>query len=151
VANKKTLARRAALAQAAADLRAQLDAEAAETPPEASTAPVTAPTGIVPEEPVNWFRGDAHALLRQIYTDPRMPLELRVDAAKSAIRFERPALVASHVQHSNAPSRQVLANLSTAQLRALLADMDQAGTNGQVIDVAALPEPEPVEPDGDGC
>jgi hypothetical protein len=55
------------------------------------------------------------------------------------------------VQHSNAPSRQVLANLSTAQLRALLADMDQAGTNGQVIDVAALPEPEPVEPDGDGC
>src|SRR5262245_55297861 len=38
------------------------------------------------------FEGDAHALLIQIYKNIRLPLELRLHAAKAAIRFEKPAL-----------------------------------------------------------
>ncbi|MEZ0064021.1 hypothetical protein ABIF26_009583 [Bradyrhizobium elkanii] len=38
------------------------------------------------------FDGDAHALLMAIYKDTAKPIELRLDAAKAAIRFEKPAL-----------------------------------------------------------
>jgi hypothetical protein len=125
VPNKRTIARLEALNAASGELRAQLDAEAAQAPPDKlETAPVVRPPIVLPDAPVNWFRGDAHALLRTIYTDPRVPMELRVDAAKSAIRFERPALVASHVQHSNAPSKAVLAAMTTDQLKALLLEID---------------------------
>lgn len=119
--NKRTQARREALEKAAAELRAGLDAEVAHD--FGSVA--------VPEPP---FRGDAHALLRSIYVDSRWPMELRVDCAKSAIRFERPALVASHVSHTSAPSRAVLASLSTEQLKSLLLEMDADGANGQLIE-----------------
>jgi hypothetical protein len=71
-------------------------------------------------------------------------MELRLDAAKSAIRFERPALVASHVQHSNSPSRAVLASLSTEQLKALLLEMDANVISGQVV------ESDDPEDDGEG-
>jgi len=40
------------------------------------------------------FEGDAHALLMTIYKDPAQPMELRLDAAKAAIRFEKPVLAA---------------------------------------------------------
>ena len=38
------------------------------------------------------FEGDAHALLMAVYKDPAHELTLRVDAAKAAIRYEKPAL-----------------------------------------------------------
>lgn len=38
------------------------------------------------------FEGDAHALLMAIYKDNLKPIELRIDAAKAAIRFEKPSL-----------------------------------------------------------
>ena len=38
------------------------------------------------------FDGDAHALLIAIYKDGRLPVELRVDAAKAAIGYEKPRL-----------------------------------------------------------
>jgi hypothetical protein len=38
------------------------------------------------------FEGDAVALMQLIYRDPALPIELRLDAAKSSARFERPAL-----------------------------------------------------------
>src|SRR5437764_1208697 len=38
------------------------------------------------------FGGDAHALLCLVYKDGEVALELRVDAAKAAIRYEKPAL-----------------------------------------------------------
>lgn len=38
------------------------------------------------------FDGDAHALLMAIYKDLSQPIELRIDAAKAAIRFEKPVL-----------------------------------------------------------
>lgn len=44
------------------------------------------------------FEGDAHALLMMVYKDPNQDMSLRLDAAKAAIRFEKPALAA--VNHS---------------------------------------------------
>jgi hypothetical protein len=38
------------------------------------------------------FAGDAYELLVHIYKDPGRQLALRLDAAKTAIRYERPAL-----------------------------------------------------------
>ena len=38
------------------------------------------------------FVGDAHAFLVSIYKDPAQPIELRMESAGKAIRFEKPAL-----------------------------------------------------------
>jgi hypothetical protein len=38
------------------------------------------------------FDGDAHSLLMAVYKDVARPIELRVDAAKAAIRYEKPSL-----------------------------------------------------------
>lgn len=35
---------------------------------------------------------DAHALLTAVYRNPGLPIDLRVDAAKASIKFEKPAL-----------------------------------------------------------
>jgi hypothetical protein len=43
-------------------------------------------------EAVRPHEGDALAYLMSIYKDPTMPENLRIDAAKAAIRYERPAL-----------------------------------------------------------
>jgi hypothetical protein len=40
------------------------------------------------------FIGDAVAFMQLLYRDPAQPIELRLDAAKAASRFERPALAA---------------------------------------------------------
>src|ERR1700730_5071209 len=41
---------------------------------------------------VEAFDGDAHALLMMIYKNTAHPIELRVDAAKAAIGYEKPRL-----------------------------------------------------------
>jgi hypothetical protein len=41
---------------------------------------------------VEAFGGDAHALLMMIYKNTAHPIELRVDAAKAAIGYEKPRL-----------------------------------------------------------
>jgi hypothetical protein len=48
------------------------------------------------------FQGDAHALLMTVYKDPSQDWPLRIDAAKAAIKFEKPALssVEARVEHS---------------------------------------------------
>jgi hypothetical protein len=38
------------------------------------------------------FNGDAHLLLVQIYKNQRLPVELRLEAAKAAIGYEKPRL-----------------------------------------------------------
>src|SRR5690349_19431351 len=38
------------------------------------------------------FKGDAWELVVTIYKDNKLDMQLRLDAAKAAIRFERPAL-----------------------------------------------------------
>lgn len=46
------------------------------------------------------FKGDSHALLMTVYKDEDRPIELRVDAAKTAIRYEKPALSSVDAHHS---------------------------------------------------
>jgi len=41
------------------------------------------------------FEGDAHALLMAVYKDKTQPIELRVDAAKAAVGYEKPRLQAT--------------------------------------------------------
>jgi hypothetical protein len=43
------------------------------------------------------FQGDAHALLIALYKDQSRPIEVRLDAAKAAIRFEKPSLASQAV------------------------------------------------------
>ena len=43
------------------------------------------------------FKGDAHAFLVAIYKDPAHTIELRLDAAKAAVRYEKPSLAAIDV------------------------------------------------------
>ena len=47
------------------------------------------------------FEGDAHAFLMAVYKDPAQPIELRIDAAKAAIRYEKPALASVDVTSAN--------------------------------------------------
>ena len=50
------------------------------------------------------FQGDAHAYMMAIYKDPSLPVELRLDAAKAAARYEKPALssVTANITHKPA-------------------------------------------------
>jgi hypothetical protein len=50
------------------------------------------------------FNGDAHALLMLVYKDPSLPIDLRMDAAKAAIRYETPALQATELTGANGSS-----------------------------------------------
>jgi hypothetical protein len=54
------------------------------------------------------FDGDAHALLIALYRDPRVPLELRKDAAACALRVEKPALAASAILNSGRTLEQLI-------------------------------------------
>jgi hypothetical protein len=64
--NKRSLEREAALAKAAAEIEGVLGDQA--------------------------FDGDAHALLMVIYKNGALPIDLRLDAARAAISFEKPRL-----------------------------------------------------------
>ena len=44
------------------------------------------------------FSGDAHALLVSVYKDESRDIHLRIDAAKAAIRYEKPALSATELK-----------------------------------------------------
>ena len=44
----------------------------------------------------NVFSGDAHALLMAVYKNELSDMDLRIDAAKAAIRYEKPSLVSVH-------------------------------------------------------
>lgn len=56
----------------------------------------------VEELGLHCFQGDSHALLMLVYKDTRQPLELRLDAAKSAIGYEKPKLSSVDANHSGA-------------------------------------------------
>jgi antitoxin component of RelBE/YafQ-DinJ toxin-antitoxin module len=66
VKNKRTLEREAALAKAAAEIEGVLGDQA--------------------------FDGDAHMMLMAVYKDGALPIDLRLDAARAAISFEKPRL-----------------------------------------------------------
>jgi len=44
---------------------------------------------------------DAHGFLRAVYNNEALPLQVRLDAARTAIKYERPTLAAVAVQHSD--------------------------------------------------
>lgn len=60
---------------------------------EAARAAAAAVEAVIPDA----FDGDAHAFLIAVYKDPSQPMEMRLDAAKAAVRFEKPALGAIDV------------------------------------------------------
>ena len=47
------------------------------------------------------FEGDAHAFLMSVYKDPTQPIDLRLDAAGKAIRYEKPALASVDLTSMN--------------------------------------------------
>ena len=49
------------------------------------------------DETLEIFNGDAHSLLCAIYRDPKWPIDIRMDAAKAAIKFEKPALASTEM------------------------------------------------------
>ena len=60
---------------------------------------------VIPEA----FDGDGHALMVAIYKDPDMPIDLRLEAAKAAVRYEKPAL--SSVEHSGVVGQVYVARM----------------------------------------
>jgi hypothetical protein len=58
------------------------------------------------------FDGDALALMVAIYSDTRQPMSLRLDAAKSAIPFERPRLSTVDAKVTSSVSLADLVNAS---------------------------------------
>lgn len=44
---------------------------------------------------------DAHGFLRAVYNNEALPLHVRMDAARTAIKYETPTLAALGVQHSD--------------------------------------------------
>ena len=61
------------------------------------------------------FKGDAHALLVAVYKDPSHEWELRLDAAKAAVAYEKPRLASSVLEVKNP-----LADLSTDAIARLV-------------------------------
>jgi|APPan5920702752_1055751.scaffolds.fasta_scaffold03396_5 hypothetical protein len=54
------------------------------------------------------FNGDAHAFLCMIYKDEEQPLDIRLDAAKAAIPYEKPRLAAIAARIENAVTYESL-------------------------------------------
>ena len=63
------------------------------------------------------FVGDAHAFLVSIYKDPAQPIDLRLEAAGKAIRYEKPALAAVEM---NATIKRDADDLTDAELEQLI-------------------------------
>jgi hypothetical protein len=137
VPNRRTVFRKTALSVAAA-----IAAGPAPKLPKPSASEANTNLALVSANNGEWHGRDAHSLLRWIYCNPDLPLEIRADAAKSAIRFEKPSLVASHVSHSSAPSREMIARMTVDQIKALLA-MDADST--PLIEVDRQDEDDPLE------
>jgi|SRR5580698_10391069 hypothetical protein len=53
---------------------------------------------ILGEEEIEAFKGDAHVWLCVLYMDPRQPIEVRLEAAKAALPYEKPKLAAIAVK-----------------------------------------------------
>lgn len=67
-------------------------------------AAIQAASAAIGEAVPDAFAGDAHALLMAIYKNPLNEIELRLDAAKTAIRYETPMLNAVVVASQGIPA-----------------------------------------------
>jgi hypothetical protein len=64
----------------------------------------------------NSFKGDAHTFLVAVYVDQDLPLQLRIDAAKAAIGYEKPKL--ANIRHQGDPENPLAHAILTAVPRA---------------------------------
>lgn len=73
------------------------------------------------------FEGDGHALMVAIYKDPRIPIDMRLDAAAKAAPYEKPRLASvEHVGKDGGPIK--IEDRSPRDLaKALLGILDKAG------------------------
>jgi hypothetical protein len=83
------------------------------------------------------FEGDAHALLVAVYKNPDVPLDLRLDAAKAALKAEKPALRAVSSQHSGSLEQLVTYSICTGVPRT---PNDPAPAEAPKAPVRAAPE-----------
>jgi hypothetical protein len=75
------------------------------------------------------FQGDALAFLTSIYKDPAKPENLRIDAAKVAIRYERAPLA----PREEAPKTDLVP--LAERLRAYAAEAATQGSGAKVVDL----------------
>ena len=75
--------------------------------------------GVLRDQGAKLFEGDAHALMVLTYKNPALPLDIRMDAAKAAIRFEKPAFTQTAVDLTVRPVRAD--DLSDDELAAIIA------------------------------
>ncbi len=76
------------------------------------------------------FQGAAHSYLRSLYCDPTQPVELRLDAVKAVVRYEKPVLASATL---DATFRGAPDTLSDAQLAAI-AGIGGAGASASAGD-----------------
>jgi hypothetical protein len=74
--------------------------------------------GVLGDQGAKLFEGDAHALMVLTYKNPKLPLDVRMDAAKAAIRFEKPAFTQTAIDMSVRPVRAK--DLSDDELAAII-------------------------------
>ena len=83
------------------------------------------------------FPGDAHAYMMSIYKDPSLPQELRLDAAKAAARYEKPALSSVTATLTHKPASA----LDDDDLAQRIARLDEELTLRSAGDAAAEERP----------
>jgi hypothetical protein len=83
------------------------------------------------------FKGDAHALLMAVYRDTSLPLPIHLDAAKAAVKFEKPVLAATTFTKPDP-----LGELSVDELRRLIRYCEMA--TGQHSEAEKPDQPVPI-------
>ncbi len=75
------------------------------------------------------FKGDSHAFLMAVYKDPANPLDVRIDAAKAAIGYEKPRLQAVDLgSQKDKPLKMVVEWLSSESSSPTLHDDSSSPT-----------------------
>jgi hypothetical protein len=87
------------------------------------------------------FEGDAHALLVWAYKNPELPGTMRLQAAIAAAPFEKPRLVAAHVNFrlpSQMTDAELIATIEFVEREQTLAIEDQRAAREDVDQRARL-------------
>ena len=79
------------------------------------------------------FQGDAHAYLMAIYKDPAQETAVRIDAAKAALPYEKPRLVAAEAKPQS-EEKPLAERLAEYEREAAIEASD-----GRVIEIRKLP------------
>ena len=77
---------------------------------------------------------DAHSLLIAIYSDPEMPIAIRLEAARAALRVEKPALQATQVSGELTLQAGIATRLAAARQRTAAITDDASIIDAVVLD-----------------